>query len=148
MSSLVPWRRAQPAAWGLAHQKPSRLLNDLNLHLCIQAWYVCQSEPINTFASSGHSSPDNKLGLFRVCDLKSSNLCVCVCVCVCGWVWDRPYPRQPKKLRQQGVLCHHGTMGSYGSTRRSPWTQRRRLQVRSGHADGSHILSIHLPNSF
>lgn len=52
-------------------------------------------------------------------------MCFFVCVCVCV----RPYPGQLKKLRQQGVLRHHSTVGSFGSAGCSPWAQWRRLQV-------------------
>lgn len=46
----------------------------------------------------------------------------------------RPDPRQPPKLRQQRVLCHHGTLGNDGAAAASssPWDQRRCLQVGGG----------------
>ncbi|CAG13338.1 unnamed protein product [Tetraodon nigroviridis] len=75
---------------------------------------------------------------------RAESVCVCVCVCVCHcdslrltlwvcvFVCVRPHPGQLKKLRQQGVLRHHGALGRVGSAGRSPRAQRRRLQIPAG----------------
>lgn len=43
----------------------------------------------------------------------------------------RPHSRQPSKLRQQGVLRYHGTLGDDGTAAApsAPWAKRRHLQV-------------------
>lgn len=79
--------------------KQSRSLIVPNLHVCIL--FI--------------APPPHKESV-HLCCWDYPLLTVCLCVCVCG----RPYPGQLKKLRQQGVLRYHGTMGSFGSAGRSP----------------------------
>lgn len=56
-------------------------------------------------------------------------------------LFGRTDSRQSTKLCEQGVLCHHGTMGSYGATRRSPRAQWRCLQV-GAESSGGQLMSL------